>query len=156
MDSAYRFCIAVSAVALVIISIVVPWGVFMRYALNRAASWPEPLAILLTVLLTFLGGAACYRTSTHMRVMLVRNALPTALNRAGGVFAELLMAALALFMIVHGAGLVGATWNQLVPDFPLLRVGITYLPIPVGGAFLLGFVVERLLIGPPETTVPAH
>jgi TRAP-type C4-dicarboxylate transport system permease small subunit len=156
MDSAYRFCIAVSAVALVVISIVVPWGVFMRYARNQASSWPEPLAILLTVLLTFLGGAACYRSGTHMRVLLVRDALPPALDRAGGILVELLMGALALFMIVHGAGLVEATWHQLVPEFPLLRVGITYLPIPVGGAFLLAFVAERLVLGPQDAEAPIH
>jgi TRAP-type C4-dicarboxylate transport system permease small subunit len=161
MDGLYLGCVVVSGVALVIISVVVPWGVFMRYGLNSAASWPEPLAILLTVLLTFLGGAACYRTSAHMRVMLVRNALPRALDRAGFVLAELLMAGLAVFMVVHGTVLVETTWYQQVPEFPALRVGITYLPIPVGGFLLLCFVAERLVIGPAEaagvsTTDGAH
>jgi TRAP-type C4-dicarboxylate transport system permease small subunit len=148
MDVLEWLCVVIAGVALVVISIIVPWGVFMRYALNRASGWPEPMAILLTVLLTFVGGAACYRRSAHMRVLIVRDSLPPVLNRAGGVVAELVVAALALFMLSYGAGLVEATWNQVVPEFPLLRVGITYLPIPAGGALLLCFVLERLVLGP--------
>jgi TRAP-type C4-dicarboxylate transport system permease small subunit len=38
-----------------------------------------------------------------------------------------------------------------------LSVGVTYLPIPVGGAILFLFVLERLIIGPPFDTIPdAH
>src|SRR6266436_2133534 len=59
LDALYRLCVAVSGAALVLISAVIPWGVFTRYVLNSAASWPEPMAILLTIVLTFFGAAAC-------------------------------------------------------------------------------------------------
>ena len=59
------------------------------------------------------------------------------------------MAAMALFMAVYGAKLVEATWHNTIADFPFLSVGVTYLPIPIGGAILLLFVIERILIGPP-------
>jgi hypothetical protein len=46
---------------------------------------------------------------------------------------------------------VGATWHNSIADFPALSVGLTYLPIPLGGAILLCFVVERVTLGrPPE------
>jgi hypothetical protein len=32
-----------------------------------------------------------------------------------------------------------------------LSVGVTYLPIPIGGIVTLLFVIERLLIGQPAT-----
>src|SRR5207237_1359369 len=48
MDALYGFCVVVAGGALVLISVVIPWGVFTRYVLNSAASWPEPMAILLT------------------------------------------------------------------------------------------------------------
>jgi len=63
------------------------------------------------------------------------------------------MALLALFMVVHGTGLVQTTWHQSVAEFPALKVGISYLPIPIGGAMLLLFVLEFLLIGPPPDAV---
>ena len=58
--------------ALVLISAVIPWAVFTRYVLNSAASWPEPTAVLLTIVLTFFGAAACYRANVHMSVLVLR------------------------------------------------------------------------------------
>src|SRR5260370_15588482 len=71
MDALYRLCVVVSGAALVLISAVIPWGVFTRYVLNSAASWPEPMAILFTIVPTFFGAAACYRSRTPMSVSVV-------------------------------------------------------------------------------------
>jgi TRAP-type C4-dicarboxylate transport system permease small subunit len=155
MDALYWLCVFVAGMSLVLISVVVPWGVYTRYVLNRAASWPEPLSILLTVLLTFFGSAACYRIGMHMRVELLRRQLPLFGQRAASILSELLVGALAVFMIVYGYGLVHATWYDEVPEFPFLWVGLTYLPIPVGGGILLAFALEHLLIGQPEATESA-
>src|SRR5438046_917475 len=76
MDALYWACAVIAGSALVIISVVVPWGVYTRYVLDSAASWPEPMAILLSIVLTFFGAAACYRSGTHMRVSVLRDLLP--------------------------------------------------------------------------------
>lgn len=152
MDALYRLCVVVAGVSLVLISVIVPWGVYTRYVLNRAASWPEPLSILLTILLTFFGSAACYRIGMHMRVELLRRQLPLLGRRTAAMLSEVLVGLLALFMIVHGYGLVHATWYDRVPEFPFLWVGLTYLPIPAGGAILLAFALEHLVIGQPPAT----
>ncbi len=150
-------CITIASIALVTIAVIVPYGVFTRYALNEGSAWPEPGAILLTILMTFLGSCTCYRGSVHMRVTIVREAMPPLFRALSGVAAELVVAALALFMLVDGTGLVRATWHEDVASFPWLKVGVTYLPIPISGAILLLFVAERLLIGPPAPPPdPAH
>jgi TRAP-type C4-dicarboxylate transport system permease small subunit len=149
MDVLYWVCAAIAGSALVIISLVVPWGVYTRYVLDSAASWPEPMAILLSIVLTFFGAAACYRSGTHMRVTVLRDWLPRIPQRAVDLIAESLMALISLFMIVWGGKLVAATWHQSIAEFPALSVGVTYLPIPLGGAVTLLFVAERMLIGPP-------
>ncbi len=155
MDALYRLCVLVAGGALVLISVVIPWGVFTRYVLNSAASWPEPMAILLTIVLTFFGSAACYRAGTHMSVSVLVRTLSPALRRIVEPFAEGLVALVGLFMVVWGTRLVGTTWHQSIAEFPALSVGVTYLPIPVGGAITLLFVAERLLIGrPPQTGEP--
>jgi len=152
MDGLYWACAVIAGSALVIISLVAPWGVYTRYVLDSAASWPEPMAILLSIVLTFFGAAACYRSGTHMRVSVLRDRLPVGPQRAVDLVAEGLMALISVFMIVWGGRLVLATWHQVIAEFPFLSVGITYLPIPLGGAVTLLFVVERLLIGPPPQT----
>ena len=158
MDALYLGCVAVAGVALVLISAVIPWAVFTRYVLNSAASWPEPTAILLTIVLTFLGAAACYRRRVHMNVSYFVFLLPSPLRIVAELLAEALVAAMALFMMVYGLKLVEATWYNTIADFPALSVGVTYLPIPIGGAFLLLFVVERVILGAPEepADVPLH
>src|SRR5256885_16555688 len=68
MERLYLACVGISGLGLVVITLVIPYGVFMRYAMNSAASWPEPLAVLLMVLFSFVGGAAVYRANLHMAV----------------------------------------------------------------------------------------
>jgi TRAP-type C4-dicarboxylate transport system permease small subunit len=149
MDALYRLCVLIAGGAMVLIALIVPWGVFTRYVLNSASSWPEPAAILLSIVLTFFGAAACYRVRLHMRVSFVRDHLPRLVQRACDVVAELLMAMVGVFMIVWGMKLCETTWYSSIDAFPALSVGVTYLPIPLGGACLVLFVVEHLLIGTP-------
>ena len=151
MDALYFVCVLVAGIALVLISAVMPWAVFTRYVLNSAASWPEPTAVLLTIVLTFFGAATCYRRRLHMNVSFFVAMLPPLLRRSTELLAELLVAAMALFMLFYGTKLVDATWYNTIADFPFLSVGVTYLPIPIGGAFLLLFVIERVFLGiPPD------
>jgi TRAP-type C4-dicarboxylate transport system permease small subunit len=149
MDALYWFCALVAGTALVTITVVVPWGVFTRYVLHSAASWPEPMAILLSVVLTFFGAAMGIRSGQHMRVTVARDLLPPRGRLIVDLIAEALLSAVALFMVVWGARLVHATWHQVIAEFPALSVGITYLPIPIGGAITLLFIAERLTIGQP-------
>ncbi|MDQ3215458.1 MAG: TRAP transporter small permease, partial [Pseudomonadota bacterium] len=58
MEWLYIACIVVSGVALVVITLMIPVGVFMRYVMNNPQSWPEPAAVVLMVMLSFVAGAA--------------------------------------------------------------------------------------------------
>jgi TRAP-type C4-dicarboxylate transport system permease small subunit len=160
MDALYFVCVLVAGIALVLISAVIPWAVFTRYVLNSAASWPEPTAVLLTIVLTFIGAASCYRRRLHMNVSFFVAMLPSSLRRLTELIAELLVAAMALFMLCYGTKLVDATWYNTIADFPFLSVGVTYLPIPIGGAFLFLFVMERVIFGmppdPQHANAPLH
>ena len=160
MDWAYLFCVWLAGGALVLISAVIPWAVFTRYVLNSAASWPEPTAVLLTIVLTFFGAAACYRLGLHMNVTLGVDLLPPRLRLLAEFIVEILMAVIALFMLVYGIRLCIATWDNSIAEFPSLRVGVVYSPIPFGGIFTLLFIIEHLTIGrpaaaaEPDTAVP--
>ena len=156
MDALYLTCVVVGCIALVLISAIIPWAVFTRYVLNSAASWPEPLAVLLTIVLTFIGAAAAYRLNLHMNVAYFANQLPPPYRKALDLLVQLLMALIALFMVWWGVLLVEVTWHNTIADFPLLSVGVTYLPIPVGGFCLLLFIIERIWLGAPPDPIPSH
>jgi TRAP-type C4-dicarboxylate transport system permease small subunit len=156
MDALYWICAWLAGVSLVLISAVIPYSVYTRYVVNRAASWPEPMAILLTIVLTFFGAAVCYRDSIHMRVMFFTGLLPVAAQRALVIVSECLVAIVSLFMANWGIGLCEATWYSSIDAFPALSVGLTYLPIPLGGAITFLFAVERMTIGGPPPALGAH
>lgn len=149
MEGLYRLCIAVAGTCLVVMTIVIPWGVYTRYVLNRGSQWPEPLAVLMMIVFTFAAAAACYRSNSHIAVTFVAETLPRFLRRAAAIMVDLLMALLAVFMVYWGILLVRTTWFQVIAEFPWLSVGVTYLPIPIGGAITLLFIVEKVWIGPP-------
>ncbi len=149
MEKLYLACIVVSATALVAITLVIPYGVFMRYAMNSAASWPEPFSVLAMVLFSFVGGAAAYRANVHICVQMLTNAVGPEVRAVLLRLADLAMIATALFMLIYGAQLVHVTWGQTIGEFPTLSVGVTYLPIPLGGLFTLLFIIERLWLGAP-------
>src|SRR5476651_1773729 len=155
MDGLYALCAWIAGISLVLISAVIPWAVFTRYVLNSAASWPEPMAVLLTIVLTFIGAAAGYRLNLHMNVSYFADMLPARPRRWLDLAVQLLMAMIAVFMIVWGGRLVEVTWHNTIADFPFLSVGVTYLPIPIGGICLLLFVIERVFLGAPPDPI-AH
>src|SRR5258707_2303924 len=107
MDLLYIACSLIAGISMVLISAVIPYSVYTRYILNQAASWPEPMAILLTIVLTFFGAAACYRDSLHMRVRFFVGLMPPVVQWVCGMLSELLVAAVALFMLQYGWGVFG-------------------------------------------------
>ena len=55
LDVVYLACIWIAGLSIVLMSLIIPWGVFARYVLGTGAHWPEPVAVLLMVGFTFLG-----------------------------------------------------------------------------------------------------
>jgi TRAP-type C4-dicarboxylate transport system permease small subunit len=154
MAMLHRLCIFVSATCLVIMTIVIPWGVFTRYVLGYGSSWPEPLAILLMIIFTFFSASACYRDNLHIAVMAVPDMASPRVRLALGYLAEASMIVINLFMLIWGFELVQTTLHQVIGEFPILSVGLTYAPIPIGGTITLLFIIERLWTGaifaPPD------
>jgi len=149
MEWTYLACIVLSGAALVVITLIIPIGVFMRYVMNSALSWPEPAAISLMVLFSFIGGAAVFRANGHIAVEMLLDAVRPGVRRAMHWGVQAGVALIAAFMLTYGARLCQTTWQQSLAEFPGLRQGIVYLPIPIAGALTLLFLIERLWLGPP-------
>ncbi len=148
LDVIYRLCIWVSAAAIVCMSLIVPWGVFARYVLGSGSAWPEPIAIVLMVLFTFLGGAAAYRAGAHIAVQMLTNSLPPGMRRLAGWFSDIVMLVVCIFIVVWGSNLCIGTWGQSLDTLPWMPVGLTYAALPLGSLFTALFVIERMLAGP--------
>src|SRR2546430_6098023 len=130
MERLYLACVGISGLALIVITLVIPYGVFMRYAMNSAASWPEPLAVLLMVLFSFVGGAAVYRANLHMAVVALLEAVNEKTRKALLALVDLCMLATALFMLGYGAHLAVVTWHRSSPSFPACPSASPTCPSP--------------------------
>jgi TRAP-type C4-dicarboxylate transport system permease small subunit len=147
LDVVYRLCIWASAGAIVAMSLIVPWGVFARYVLGSGSSWPEPIAIMLMVIFSFLGGAAAYRAGAHIAVQMLTASLPRPLQKAAELLSDLVMLAVCGFIVVWGTNLCIGTWGQSLDTLPWMPVGVTYAALPLGSLFTALFVLERMAFG---------
>jgi TRAP-type C4-dicarboxylate transport system permease small subunit len=152
MELLYLVCIVISGLAMVAITIMIPVGVFFRYGLNAALSWPEPASTVMMVAFSFLGGAAVYRAKVHVAVEALLNAVPAETRRVMLWGVDACMASIALFMLIYGWHLCMVTWNSSIAEFPGLSVGLTYTPIPLAGLLTLLFLIEKVWLGDPPKT----
>ena len=149
MEWLYLICVVLSGTALVAITLIIPAGVFMRYVMNNPLSWPEPAAVVMMVMFSFLGGAAIYRANVHIAVEALLNFVSLKTKKIMLWAVDLCMAATALFMLGYGVQLCQLTWYNTMAEFPTLHVGVVYMPIPIAGLLTLLFVIEKVWVGPP-------
>lgn len=147
LDGVYLACIWIAGIAIALMSLIIPWGVFARYVLGTGSHWPEPVAVLLMVTFTFVGAAAGYRAGAHIAVGMLTDRLPPLAQRLLEKLVDLLMVVVCLFVMVWGGKLALETMNQTLADLPWLPVGWTYLPLPVGSLLTLVFVLEKTFLG---------
>lgn len=147
MDMLHRACLIAAGTCIVVITLIIPYGVFTRYALNSASSWPEPMAVLLMIVLSFTSAVVCYREHLHIGVGLLPNMLDERGKAILGWLIEAGMMVTNVFMLWYGTKLVEATWHQSIAEFPLVSVGVSYLPVPIAGAVTALFIIERLITG---------
>src|SRR5258708_25359875 len=139
MELLYWICAWLAGVSLVLVAAVIPYSVYTRYVLNQAASWPEPMAILLTIVLTFFGAAACYRDSVHMRVMFFVGLMPVLVQRLLVVVSECLVAVVSLFIANYRYGFFPAALHSSVCALSAPSAGLPPLSIPPRAAITLLF-----------------
>ncbi|HEY2928664.1 TRAP transporter small permease [Piscinibacter sp.] len=152
MEWLYLICVVISGSALVIITLIIPLGVFMRYAMNNPLSWPEPASVIMMVIFSFVGGAAVYRANVHIAVQALLDAVSATKRRLMLWAADACMAATALFMLGYGVQLCLTTRYQTMAEFPSLSVGYVYMPIPIAGLLTLLFLIERVWVGDAPAT----
>ncbi|MDP3224108.1 MAG: TRAP transporter small permease [Rubrivivax sp.] len=147
LDALYLACIWTAGIAITLMSVIIPIGVVMRYVFGFGAQWPEPIAILLMMVFTFIGAAAAYRASAHIAVTMLVDRLPAAVQAALARFIHVLMLLICGFVVLYGSRLCMDTMGQSIAELPWLPVGVTYLAIPLGALVTAVFVLEHLFAG---------
>lgn len=136
--------VKVSAFGLVLMTAIVGWQVFGRYVLNSTPSWSEEAALTLMIWFVSLAAAAGVRQGFHIRIVAVEDAVPPAVRKAMQLASNLVVAACGLAMLVWGGELVVLTWDHVIPSLGISR-GLAYLGLPISGALMALYAVERAL-----------
>ncbi|MDP3461133.1 MAG: TRAP transporter small permease [Hyphomonas sp.] len=136
--------VKVSAFGLVLMTAIVGWQVFGRYVLNSTPSWSEQAALTLMIWYVALAAAAGVRQGFHIRIVALENAVSPRIRKAMQVFSNTVVGACGIAMLVWGGELVLLTWSHVIPSLGISR-GLAYLGLPIAGALMVLFALERTL-----------
>ena len=148
MDAAFDaialVCRIVTGIALVALTAIFGWLVYGRYVLNATPTWVEQVALLLVMVIAFLGAAVGVHDDTHLSVSALRTAVPRRVRTAFVIASDLLMAGFGGLMLWYGAKLTAFKWGSLIPLLQLPE-GLRSLPLTIGGGLILMFSVGHLV-----------
>jgi C4-dicarboxylate transporter DctM subunit len=101
LDRYFEEVICTICLAVVVGSVLLQ--VILRYFFSTAAAWAEETAVYGMIFAVYLGATMAVRERAHIRITLLVNRLPRALQVASVVLADALWAGFVIFMIVQTA-----------------------------------------------------
>jgi TRAP-type C4-dicarboxylate transport system permease small subunit len=127
-----------------LICIVVFLGVLFRYVLLSPLTWPEEVARLCLVWITFLGTYLAYRRKLHISIDVIRTRLSRRTQRAVHFVVTILLAVLMATLVVEGGNYSRAFLGSATPLLGI-PLGVVYAALPFSAALLLLAVLAELL-----------
>ncbi|WP_169195756.1 TRAP transporter small permease [Devosia sp. MC1541] len=133
-----------AGIGIVVMTAIVFYQVFMRYAMNSSPPWTEATAIMLMSWTIFLGAAVGVRENFHMGFDVLIYVLPPAAKGVLRAISDVAVFAFASGMIYYGALLAIRGWTVTIPVLHVPQT-MTYLPVVISGVLMCLFSLERLL-----------
>lgn len=144
LDAIAAFFRIVTGISLVALTVIFGWLVFGRYVLNSTPTWVEQVALLLVMVIAFLGAAVGVHEHTHLAVTVVRTTVTKRLRTIFVIATDLLLAGFGALMMVYGFRLTVFKWGSLIPLIQLPE-GLRSLPLTIGGALIMVFSLGHLV-----------
>ncbi len=123
-----------SAVALVLATLVMLHGVGSRYLFGRATVWQTETSIYLLLVVTFFGAAYGLKHHAHVGVDLLVDKLPERGKLVARIGTSILSLVLVLVVLYHGTQLWWEAWEGGFRSSTALRapLGVVYAILPLG------------------------
>ncbi|MCV6824017.1 MULTISPECIES: TRAP transporter small permease [Halocynthiibacter] len=144
LDGIALLCRVITGVSIVVLTVIFGWLVFGRYVLNATPTWVEQAALLLVMVITFLGAAVGVHEHTHLSVAAFRTAAPRWLRMIFVVCSDIGMLVFGLLMLIYGAKLTAFKWGSMIPLIDLPE-GLRSLPLTIGGGLIMLFSLAHLV-----------
>ena len=136
-------------------SILIFYNVLSRYVFNTDLAWSAELATILLVWATLLGGASGTRHGCHIAVNEFINLMPQKLRWFTEIYIYIASLIFVLFMTYYGYSLAKASMaiETMALGWP---VGIGYAAVPIGGACMIVFLLEKIRVTIVSKKLPAE
>jgi TRAP-type C4-dicarboxylate transport system permease small subunit len=145
LDRISDLTIGVAATALLGLVLVQGWQVFARYVVNDSPSWTEPVTVLLLSTAMSLGAAAGVHTNRHFGFFLFADSLRPALRRLVHAVSPLVIMLIGSVIAYWASVLLLDGLDVRIAGAPMPQ-SIAYLPLAIGGALMVLFAFNRLLL----------
>lgn len=127
----------VLAVLLVAMTAVVFIQVFFRYVLDAALPWPEEVARILIVWLSFLGAYMAMREKKHIGFGVLVEQFPRRLQAAVNLIGRVFIVLFLLVVVKEGSGFVREHVDIPMPYTDVSTGWMVYSVFPVAGGLML-------------------
>ncbi len=136
--------VTISAIGLIVMTLIIGWQVFGRYVLHSSPNWSEQAAVTLMIWYISFAAAAGVREGFHIKIQAVENMVSESTKFVMNRASEVIVSAIGICMAVYGVQLVIATWGYATPTLGISR-GACFLAIPISGALIAVFSLERFV-----------
>ena len=138
------------AVGLLLMTLVIGWQVFGRFVLDSSPSWSEQTALVLMIWYVFLAAAAGVWERFHIRIELLELTFSESARRRLRIAIHLLVAVFGLVFCVYGGMIAWLVRDHVIPSLGVSR-SLAYIPIPLAGALMAWFSIQRIRVRLAET-----
>lgn len=111
-------------------------GVYYRYLLNDALTWPEEVARYSQVWLTMIGAGLVLRTGNHVAVNFIIERLPPGAGWVTVKTGRLLIFGFLILMLIYGWDMTQRVMHQESAALEI-SMSLPNLAIPVGAALMI-------------------
>ena len=144
-DQAADLLVKLGAAGLLVMTAIIGWQVFGRYALEASPSWSEQTAMLLMIWYVFLAAAAGVWERFHIRIELLEHALSPVNRRLLRIVIHVIIFLFGLVFVVYGALLAWEVREHVIPSLGISR-GWAYVIIPFAGLLMTLFSFGRIRV----------
>jgi TRAP-type C4-dicarboxylate transport system permease small subunit len=135
----------IAGAGLVAMSVIVLWQVFVRFVLGWGQSWTEVTALIIMSWFIMLGAAVGVRENYHLGFDVLLYVLPKGSKKVLRTISDVVVLAFAIGMVVYGIALMRLQWNERLPSIGISGA-FRYLPVAAGGALIILFSLERMVL----------
>lgn len=135
----------ITAVFLIIMTLLVVWQVFTRYILNDPSIFTEELVRIILIWTSFLGATYAFGTRQHMALIFLRDSTKGAAKKLICVFIDAVVLILAALVLIKGGYNLASSVMAIKTPILGMSKGLVYMIGPISGCIIVIYQIINIL-----------